>query len=98
MPKWANPFLLLNAIERATVIAQISAEGGELGTEMAQLPVPVRMAATAPLASGVQFTSLLNNALAKGALPQAPDNAGLMFGDWTLGERIGRDGIETRCC
>ena len=84
----------LDATARATLIAKISAEDADLGHELARLLAPMRMADTPPaIASGVLFTSLLNDALTKEALRDAPDNTGLVFGGWTLTEKIGQGGM-----
>jgi len=80
----------LDASGRALLIAKISAEDVDLGHELARLLAPMRMADTPPaIASGVLFTSLLNDAFAADALRDAPDNTGLVFGGWTLTEKIG---------
>ena len=84
----------LDATARATLIAKISAEDADLGRELARLLAPMRMADTPPvIASGVLFTSLLNDAFTTDALRDAPDNMGLVFGGWTLSEKIGQGGM-----
>jgi len=84
----------LDAAARAALIEKISAEDAELGNELARLLAPMRMADTPPaIASDVLFTSLLNDAFTTDALRDAPDNAGLVFGGWTLTEKIGLGGM-----
>ncbi len=84
----------LDVAARALLIAKISAEDADLGRELARLLAPMRMADTPPAtASGVLFTSLLNDVFTADALRDAPDNTGLIFGGWTLTEKIGQGGM-----
>ncbi len=84
----------LDAAARAALIATISAEDADLGHELARLLAPMHMADTPPaIASNVLFTSLLNDAFTTEGLRDAPDNAGLAFGGWTLSEKIGQGGM-----
>jgi eukaryotic-like serine/threonine-protein kinase len=84
----------LDAAARAALIDKISAEDAHLGQELARLLGPIRMADTPPaIASGVLFTSLLNDAFTTDMLRDATDNTGLKFGGWTLTEKIGQGGM-----
>ena len=84
----------LDAVARTALIAKISTEDADLGHELARLLTTMgRADATPAVASGVLFTSLLNDAFAQAALQDAPDNSGLKFGGWTLTEKIGQGGM-----
>ena len=84
----------LDAAARSALIAKISAVDANLGQELTRLLGPMRMADTPPIiATDVLFTSLLNDAITTEALRDAPDNAGLKFGGWTLTEKIGQGGM-----
>ena len=84
----------LDSAARTALIAKISAEDADLGRELARLLTTMGMAdATPAVASGVLFTSLLNDAFAQAALREAPNNSGLKFGGWTLTEKIGQGGM-----
>jgi len=84
----------LDAAARAALVEKISAEDADLGHELARLLAPMRMAGTPPaIASNVLFTSLLNDAFTQDVLQDAPDNTGLVFGGWTLTEKIGQGGM-----
>ena len=84
----------LDAAARTALIVKTSTQDAHLGLELARLLAPMRMADTPPaIASGVLFTSLLNDAITTEALLDAPDNTGLKFGGWTLTEKIGQGGM-----
>ena len=84
----------MDATDRAALIEKISAEDADLGHELARLLAPMRMADTPPgIGSNVLFTSMLNDAFATEVLRDTPDNAGLVFGGWTLTEKIGQGGM-----
>ena len=97
---WARLSTLLDeayelaAAGRAALIKKVSAEDADLGLELARLLAPMRTADTPPaIASNVLFTSLLNDAFTTNVLRDAPDNKGLVFGGWTLTEKIGQGGM-----